>query len=139
MIKFTRQHDPILRNSLLLAWALFSLGASPARAGEEMATPGTHLLTLQDCIAMALQESPALEASRFDVASATEEVKAARARLLPDLSAQASVQAFSGSPSSRFSVVNLGDQGSVVVGNNSKSVDLGEVEIYSARLALSTL
>ena len=96
---------------------------------------GTHLLTLQDCIAMALQESPALEASRFDVASATEEVKAARARLLPDLSAQASVQAFSGSPASRFSVVNLGDQGNVAINpNNSRNVNLGEVEIYSARL-----
>src|SRR5438309_503911 len=129
MIKFTRQSDPILRSSLLLACVLFSLGVSSARAGEELVTSSTHLLTLQDCIAMALQESPSLEASRFDVASATEEVKAARARLLPDLSAQASVQAFSGSPASRFSVVNLGDQGNVVVNpsNNSKSVDLGEV------------
>ncbi len=106
-----------------------------------------HLLSLQDCISMALQESPALEASRFDVASATEEVKAARAKLLPDLTAQASAQAFSGSPTSRFSIVNLGNQGSVVVnpnpnpnrppnpGTSSRSVNLGEVEVYSAHLS----
>ncbi len=88
---------------------------------------------------MALQESPSLEASRFDVASATEEVRAARAKLLPDLSAQASAQAFSGSPSSRFSIVNVGDQGSVAInpnrGNSNRSVNLGEVELYSAKLS----
>ena len=138
MIKSIHQSDQILRNSLILCLAIASLGGTSARAQEALESPGPHLLSLQDCIALAVQESPALEAGRYDVSSATEEVRAAKARLLPELTGNISAQAFSGSPTSKFSVVNTGDSGSVIVNpnnqNSSRSVDLGEVGLYSAHL-----
>lgn len=139
MIKFIRQSDRILRSSLTALAVLTLGGISVAQAQEALEPQRPRVLTLQDCIEIALQESPALEGSRFDVASATEEVKAARGKLYPELTASASAQAFSGSPTSKFSIVNLGDNGGSVVVNpnnprNARQVDLGEVELYSARL-----
>ncbi len=101
-----------------------------------MEAPRPHLLNLHDCIVLALQESPALEASRFDVASANEEVRAARAKTLPELTGSASAQVFSGSPTSKFAIVNTGNQG---VGpglgtGSSRGVGATGVELYSGRL-----
>ena len=133
MTKSIRPRDRILKRTLILSLAVLSLGGAIGQAQEAIETPRAHLLSLQDCIALALQESPALEASRFDVASATEEVRAAKARLLPDLSGTASAQIFSGDPTSKFSVVNIGENGGVGV-NTGRSVDLGEVGLYTAHL-----
>ncbi len=127
----------------LLTWA--GEGEVLTKKAIDMSKP----LDLSDCIALALDESPLLEASRLDVASAAEEARAARAQTLPNLSATANAQIFSGSPTSRFSIVGIGDTGIGVVPtptprprpgpssaprSTSRSVDLGTVEAYSARL-----
>lgn len=104
-----------------------------AKGGDGLTDVSSHSLTLKDCLALALQESPLLESSRYDVASATDEIRAARAQTLPELTASGTAELFSGSPTSKFSVVNLGSAtGPVAV--NSNSVGLGAVEIYTARL-----
>jgi len=90
--------------------------------------------TLHDCIAIALGESPALEASRFDVFSAAEEVRAAQGKLLPQVTGAADYLLFSGSRVSKFGVINLGSvspNGSVVT---ASTVGSAEVELYSAHL-----
>src|SRR6266576_337720 len=56
-----------------------------------------HPLTLQDCIAIALGESPKLEATRFDLLAAGEEIRAAQASLWPNLKGSATGEAFSDS------------------------------------------
>src|SRR5882672_10488557 len=94
-----------------------------AHAGEAPTDIPSGPLTLRDCIALALQESPLLEASRFDVASATEEVRSARGQALPEINVSGTAELFSGSPTSKFSVINLGDL-PVGVAINSNSVDL---------------
>ncbi len=107
-----------------------------ARAQAALEAPPPRLLTLQDCISIALRESPLLDASRLDVASATEDVRATHAKLLPDLTASYSPQLFSGSSINKFGIVNLGNAGSIVVNpENSSSVDLGKVEVFSAQLS----
>ena len=60
-----------------LAALLFVLPCM-SEAGEALEAPPHRPLTLHDCIAIALGESPALEASRFDVLSAAQEVRAAQ-------------------------------------------------------------
>ena len=89
-------------------------------------------LTLRDCLNLALNESPVLEASRLDVASATEEARAARAGNLPDITARGSYQLFSGSPTSKFAII---DTGTGVGLTSSRNIDLGAVEVYSAHLS----
>ncbi len=115
---------------------------SPCFAGPQGAVEGrARPLSLDDCIAMALDDSPVLEASRLDVASATEEARAARTANLPEITATGSAQLFSGSPTSRFSIVNTGT--GVVVPRNpdnpnsssDRSVSGAGVEIYSAHLS----
>lgn len=99
-----------------------------------MVSVRSRALTVDDCIALALNESPALEASRLDVASATEESRAARARNLPEITARGSAQLFSGTPTSRFSIVDTGTNSGIGVAS-SRAVDLGSVEVYSAHLS----
>ncbi len=88
-------------------------------------------LTLYDCISLALNESPLLEASRLDVASATEDARAARGQALPRLEGNGSYQAFTGSPTNKFAII--GNSGIGVVSNNN--VQQGAVELYSAHLS----
>ncbi len=135
MTKSIHHRYRTLRNSVpsLLTLLLFLLAAG-AKAQGVLETPRAHALTLHECIALALQESPALEAGRFDVAAAAEEVRAAKGKTLPQLNGAASAQFFSGSPTSKFSIVNTGTGGNVGV-NTSKSVDLGKIELYSAQLS----
>lgn len=88
---------------------------------------------------MALDESPLLEASRLDVTSATEEARAARGEALPQITATGSAQLFSGSPTSKFAIVNANNS-VVIVGNpnkpqNSRTVSGAGVEVYSAHLS----
>ncbi len=103
-----------------------------------MIVADSRALTLKDCIALALDESPLLEASRLDVASATEEARAARAQNLPQITGSAGYQLFSGSPTSKFSIVDTGVVGGAGGGvgvSANRTVDLGAVQIYSARLS----
>ena len=96
-----------LKNSIPVSLAdLFCLAhlAWRGRTGRVPARP----LTLYDCIALALNESPVLEASRLDVASATEEARAARGEVLPQINATASYELFGGSPTDKFGIVNAG-------------------------------
>jgi len=105
-----------------------------SEAGDALEGPRTHPLTLHDCIAIALGENPALEASRFDVFSAAQEVRAAQGMLLPQLTGSAEYQLFSGSPSSKFAVVNLGNITPGGVAVTSRTVGWTGVELYGARL-----
>jgi len=103
-----------------------------ARAGQNEVSYNSRVLSLNDCIALALNESPALEGSRLDVASATEEARAARDQALPQITGRASYELFSGSPTSKFSIVDAGT--GIGIGAN-QVVGLGAVEIYSAHLS----
>jgi|GEM_PF-1716667 len=116
-----------------LAALLFILPCMSEGAEALEASPH-HPLTLHDCIAIALGESPALEASRFDVFSAAQEVRAAQGMLLPQVTGSAQYQLFSGSPTSKFSVVNLGsvtNNGTIVTAN---TVGWTGIELYGAHL-----
>jgi len=106
-----------------------------SEAREALQAPPDHPLTLHDCIAIALGESPALEASRFDVLSAAQEVRAAQGMALPLLTGSAQYQLFSGSQVSKFGVLNLGSvtpSGTVVTAN---TVGWTGVELYGAHLS----
>jgi outer membrane protein TolC len=113
-----------------LAALLFVLPCT-SEAQQALEAPPSHPLTLHDCIAIALGESPALEGSRYDVLSAAQEVRAAQGLALPQLTGSAGYQLFSGSRTGKFSIVNLGES---TTGVSLNTVDLGAVEIYSARL-----
>ena len=105
-----------------------------SEAGETLGAFPNHPLTLQDCIAIALGESPALEASRFDVLWAAQEVRAAQGMLLPQVTGSAQYELFSGSRTGKFSVINLGSvspSGTVVTAD---SVGWTGVELYGAHL-----
>lgn len=127
-----RDRTPGSSIAACLVALLFNLPA-PSEAQEALTSPREHGLTLSDCIALALQESPAIEASRFDVAAAAEETRAAQGKALPQLTGAASAQIFSGSPTGRFSVIDFGQSGGTGV-TSTREVNLAEVESYSAHL-----
>jgi len=134
MTKSVLRSDRSSNNGAALLAALLFLLPSLSQAGDGFETARHHPLTLHDCIAIALGESPALEASRFDVFSAVEEVRAAQGMLLPQITGSAQYELFSGSPTSKFGVLNLGTvtpSGTVVTAN---SVGWSGVELYSAHL-----
>ncbi|CAN5550010.1 AdeC/AdeK/OprM family multidrug efflux complex outer membrane factor [soil metagenome] len=122
-----------LKNRIALSLTLLLFASPLTWAGEGGVVATSRALSLPDCIALALNESPLLEASRLDVASATEAARAARGQALPQITGTASAQLFSGSPTSKFSIVNVGDSGIGV--NSSRAVALGAVEVYSAHLS----
>ncbi len=99
-----------------------------------MEPPRPHPLTLHDCIAVALGESPALEASRYDVLSAAQDVRAAQGMALPQVTGSAQYQLFQGSPTSKFSVINLGSVSPSGVAVTPRTVGWTGVEQYAAHL-----
>jgi outer membrane protein TolC len=121
-----------LRNSVVRSLIAFLLAVPLTQGGQGEVGSNSRALTLSDCIALALNESPVLEASRLDVASATEEARAARSQTLPEITGRASYQLFSGSPTSKFSIVDAGT--GIGIGTD-KVVGLGAVEVYSAHLS----
>ena len=134
MIKSVLPSDRSLNNVVACLAALLLILPCTSEAGEGLEAPRHHPLTLRDCIAVALGESPALEASRFDVLSAAQEVRAAQGLLLPQVTGSAQYQLFSGSPTSKFSVLNIGNvspSGTVVTTN---SVGWTGVQAYGAHL-----
>jgi outer membrane protein TolC len=134
MIEFVLHFDRSSNNVAAYVAALLFILPCMSKAEEAFDARSHHPLTLHDCIAIALGESPALEASRFDVLSAAQEVRAAQGSVLPQVTGQANYQLFSGSPTTKFSVINLGTvtpSGTVVTAN---SVGWTGVEIYGAHL-----
>jgi len=91
-----------------------------------------HPLTLQDCIAIALGESSKLEASRFDLLAAGEEIRGARASLWPSLTGSATGEAFSGSSAGPFALVSTNVSGQGV--NARRQVNLAGIGIFGLRL-----
>lgn len=122
-----------LRNSIPVSLAVLLAMGHLALGGREQVEVPSHPLTVKDCIALALNESPLLDASRLDVASATEEARAARGQALPDITASGSAELFSGSPTNKFAIVSTGSP--IAVTGNSKSVNGAGIEVYSAHLS----
>ena len=116
-----------------LAALLFILPCR-SEAQDALQAPRPYPLTLHDCIAIALGENPALEASRYDVFSAAQEVRAAQGMLLPQLTGTAKYELFQGSPTTKFSVVNLGSVSPSGVAVTARTVGWTGVELYGARL-----
>ena len=135
MTKFILHSDRSSNNVAAYLAALLFILPCMSEAGRVLEAPSHHPLTLHDCIAIALGESPALEASRFDVLAAAEEVRAAQGMALPLLTGSAQYQVFSGSQVSKFGVLNLGNvtaNGTVVTAN---PVGWSQVELYGANLS----
>src|SRR5450432_175325 len=135
MTKSILPQDQTCRNSIA-AFLVATLLILPAATNAQKASdppPPDHPLTLGDCIALALQESPAVDASRFDVAAAGEEVRAAQGEALPNLTGSAAAQLFEGSPTGKFSVVDFGQSGGAGV-SSTRVAGLTGVEVYSAHL-----
>ena len=122
-----------MRNSVVLGLTVVLFVAPLARGGQNEVSYNSRALSLNDCIALALNESPVLEASRLDVASATEDARAARDQTLPEITGRASYQLFSGSPTSKFSIVDAGT--GIGIGSESARSTSGAVEVYSAHLS----
>src|SRR6266513_5986900 len=136
MIKFAPHRNPILASSSvgLLATLLLSL---PLRlqAGEVKTYSNLprHPLTLRDCIAIALGESPKLEATRFDLLAAGAEIRAAQDLLWPNLKGSATGEAFSGEHTGKFGIVlDTGGGGGGVSAN--RQVDFAGVGVGTLRL-----
>jgi len=85
-----------------------------------------HPLTLQDCIAIALGESPKMEATRFDLLAAGWEIRAAQTFLWPNLTGSTSGEGFSGENTGKFGIVNTtSPSGGGVSGNQVGLAGLG--------------
>ena len=121
-----------MRNSVVLGLTVVLFVAPLARGGQNEVSYTSRALSLNDCIALALNESPVLEASRLDVASAAEDARAARDQTLPEITGRAAYQYFSGSPTGKFSIIDAGT--GIGVGVNS-AIESGAVETYSAHLS----
>ena len=132
------QHPNLILGNNLAAWLAALLLIVPLRlpAGEITAHHPDlprHPLTLQDCIDIALGLSPKLEASRFDLLAAGEEIRAAQAALWPNLKGSATGEAFSGERTGKFGIVlDTGTGGGGVSAN--RQVDFAGVGVGSLRL-----
>jgi len=136
MTKSVPHRNLILRNSLAASLAALLLILPLRLPAQEIRTHNPdlprHPLTLQDCIGIALGESPKLEASRFDLLAAGEEIRAAQASLWPNLKGSATGEAFSGEQTSKFGIVLTGPSGGGV--NANRQVDLAGIGIFGLRL-----
>src|SRR4030095_8617062 len=113
MTRFVLHRNLRLRNRLTASPAallllIFSLRLSAQKIETSSHRPELprHPLTLQDCIAIALGESPKLEASRFDLLAAGWEIRAAQASFWPNLTGSGGGEAFSGEQTGKFGIVN---------------------------------
>jgi len=138
MTKSIPHRNLTLQNSLVASLAALLL-ILPLRLSAQEIQISTHnpelprhRLTLQDCIAIALGESSKLEASRFDLLAAGEEIRAARASLWPSLTGSATGEAFSGEGTSAFAIVTTGTTGEGV--NARRRVNLAGIGIFGLKL-----
>src|SRR5881392_4056736 len=92
-----------------------------------------HPLTLKDCIAIATGESPKLVASRLDILAAGAEIRAAQDLLWPNLKGSATGEAFSGSQTSKFAIVNASTTTGGGIGT-SRHVDLAGIGVFDLKL-----
>jgi outer membrane protein len=90
-----------------------------------------HPLTLRDCIAIALGESPKLEASGFDLLAAGWEVRAAQALLWPNLKGSVTGEAFSGENTGKFGLVSTTSPSG---GGVSANVGLAGIGLFGGKL-----
>jgi len=136
MTKSIPHRNLILRNRLAASLAALLLVLPLRLPGQEIRTHNPdlprHPLTLQDCIAIALGESPKLEATRFDLLAAGEEIRAAQASLWPNLKGSATGEAFSGERTGKFGIVTTGPSGGGV--NANRQVDLAGIGIGGLKL-----
>ena len=136
MTKSIPHRNLILRNSLAASLAALLLVLPLRLPGQEIRTHNPdlprHPLTLQDCIAIALGESPKLEATRFDLLAAGEEIRAAQASLWPNLKGSATGEAFSGEQTGKFRIVTTVPSGGGV--NANRKVDLAGIGIGGLKL-----
>jgi outer membrane protein TolC len=121
MTKFILHQDRIFRSSLTACLAGLLLTLPSTLAAQR------RVLTLQDCIDIALGESPLMEASRFDLLAATEEINAVRAMTLPQVLGSATPEIFSGGQTSAFAILTGSDTGRV-------HTVTGGLNIFDARL-----
>jgi outer membrane protein TolC len=136
MTKFNPHRNLFLGSSLLGLVAIPFLILVPGSPAGEVRTHNLilprHPLTLRDCIAIALGESPKLEASGFDLLAAGWEIRAARASLWPNLTGSVGGEAFSGESTGKFGIVNTtSPSGGGVSGNN---VDLAGIALFGGKL-----
>ena len=136
MTKSIPQRNLTLRNSLAASLAALLLVLPLTFSAQEISTHNPelprHPLTLQDCIAIALGESSKLEASRFDLLAAGEEIRAARASLWPSLTGSATGEAFSGRSAGTFALVSTSTTGEGV--NARKRVNLAGIGVFGLKL-----
>src|SRR5213593_2201243 len=108
MTKFNPHRNLFLGSSLIGWVAILLLIPPPGSPAGEVRTHNLilprHPLTLRDCIAIALGESPKLEASRLDILAAGAEIRAAQDALWPNLKGSVTGEAFSGEPTSKFRI-----------------------------------
>jgi outer membrane protein TolC len=139
MTKPIPHRDLILGNSLaaLLA-ALVLILPVRLQAGEiRVRDPylPRHPLTLKDCIAIALGESPKLEGSRLDILAAGAEIRAAQDLLWPNLKGTVTGEAFSGSRIGKFGIVTAtGPAGGANAVGANKTVNLAGIGIGGLKL-----
>ena len=134
MIKSVLHTDRSSNNIAAYVAALLFILPCVSEAREALEAAPGHPLTLHDCIAIALGESPALEASRFDVLSADQAVRAAQGMVLPQVTGSARYELFEGSPTGKFSVINIGSVSPNGVAVTPRVVTLSGIETYSAHL-----
>jgi outer membrane protein, multidrug efflux system len=136
MTKFIPRRNLTFRNSLAASLAalllILPLGVSAQEISTHHRELPRHPLALQDCIAIALGQSPKLEASRFDLLAAGEEIRAARASLWPSLTGSATGEAFSGQNTGPFAIISTSTTGEGV--NARTRVNLAGIGIFGLRL-----
>lgn len=136
MTKSIPHRNLTLQNSLVASLAALLLILPLRLSAQKISTHNPqlprHPLALQDCIAIALGESSKLEASRFDLLAAGEEIRAARASLWPNLTGSATGEAFSGRSAGAFALVSTSATGEGV--NARKQVNLAGIGIFGLKL-----
>jgi len=110
---------------------LFSLAFVVLLAPSVLAERGP-VLTLRDCINIALGESSALEAGRLDLLAATEQINAARANTLPRLFGTGTIELFAGEQTGTFSLITPDDTGGGIGVNRNETS--GAIDIFALRL-----
>src|SRR5437867_1287484 len=137
MTKFTPHRNLFLESSSIGLLATLLLILSSRLQAGEVRTYGPNLprhpLTLRDCIAIALGESPKLEATRFDLLAAGAEIRAAQDLLWPNLKGSATGEMFSGSQTSKFAIVNASTTTGGGIGT-SRHVDLAGIGVFDLKL-----
>jgi outer membrane protein len=136
MTRFNPHQNLFLGSNLIGLVAILLLilpSESPAGEGRtrNLILP-RHPLTLRDCIAIALGESPKLEGSGLDLLAAGWDIRAAQASLWPNLTGSVGGEAFSGESTGKFGIVNTTNPSGG--GVSSQNVDLAGIALFGGKL-----